>query len=261
MDPVSNLELSNFAIMPSNCFFIMSLFYANVPVSKFQKSGKFHELARPTQNATKQSAGSSQIADEQPSCTARVVSWFKAAFHYDLNKPYNTNPKVTIGRMNNVCHCGANKWQGETPGMCCSSGKVKLDVLHAPPAILKKLLTEDTSDAKHFRLNLWKYNTAFAMTSFGADNDLINRFFFHNVQGTGPSLSPTGQPASSSRRDAQLSSSLLYQHQCARGQTPMLPQQWRQDSYDQPTSRHAPSITPICGMFQVCPRTDANTRP
>ena len=33
MDPVSNLELSNFAIMPSNCFFIMSLFYANVPVS------------------------------------------------------------------------------------------------------------------------------------------------------------------------------------------------------------------------------------
>ena len=32
MDPVSNLELSNFAIMPSNCFFIMSLFYANVPV-------------------------------------------------------------------------------------------------------------------------------------------------------------------------------------------------------------------------------------
>ncbi len=164
--------------------------------------------------------------------------------------------------MNNVCqYCGAKKRQGETPGMCCSSGKVKLDVLHAPPAILKKLLTEDTSDAKHFRLNLWKYNTAFAMTSFGADNDLTNRVFLHNVQGTGPSLSPTGQPASSSRRDAQVSSSLLYQHQCARGQTPMLPQQWRQDSYNQPTSRHAPSITPICGKFQECPRTDANTRP
>ena len=32
MDPVSNLELSNFAIMPS-IFFLMSLFYTNVPVS------------------------------------------------------------------------------------------------------------------------------------------------------------------------------------------------------------------------------------
>ena len=30
--PLSHLELSNFATMPSNCFFIMSLFYVNVPV-------------------------------------------------------------------------------------------------------------------------------------------------------------------------------------------------------------------------------------
>ena len=36
MDPVSNLELSNFAIMPSIFFFfIMSLFYANVPTCLF----------------------------------------------------------------------------------------------------------------------------------------------------------------------------------------------------------------------------------
>ena len=134
----------------------------------------------------KQSAGPSQIAEEQPSRTTKVVAWLKAAFHYDRNKPYNTNPKVTIGRMNNVCkYCGAKKWQGETPGMCCNGGKVKLEVLHAPPEMLKKLLTEDTSDAKHFRQNLWKYNTAFAMTSFGADKDLTNRGFFttYKVQG------------------------------------------------------------------------------
>ena len=29
MDPLSQLELSNFAIMPSNCFCMMSRFYAN----------------------------------------------------------------------------------------------------------------------------------------------------------------------------------------------------------------------------------------
>ena len=33
MDPLSQLELSNFAIMPSNCFLIMSLFNANMPLS------------------------------------------------------------------------------------------------------------------------------------------------------------------------------------------------------------------------------------
>ena len=33
MDPLSHLDLSNFAIMPSNCFFIMSLFNANVLLS------------------------------------------------------------------------------------------------------------------------------------------------------------------------------------------------------------------------------------
>ena len=80
----------------------------------------------------KQSAGPSQIAEEQPSRTTKVVAWLKAAFHYDRNKPYNTNPKVTIGRMNNVCkYCGAKKWQVETPGMCCNGGKVKLEVICA----------------------------------------------------------------------------------------------------------------------------------
>ena len=33
MDPLRQLELSNFAIMPSNCFLIMSLFNANVLLS------------------------------------------------------------------------------------------------------------------------------------------------------------------------------------------------------------------------------------
>ena len=33
MDPLNQLELSNFAIMPSNCFLIMSLFNANVLLS------------------------------------------------------------------------------------------------------------------------------------------------------------------------------------------------------------------------------------
>ena len=70
MDPVSHLELSNFAIMPSNCFFIIKSpgNVMNCPEKKidpphpgggggggvggstFQKSGKFHELPRKSIN-------------------------------------------------------------------------------------------------------------------------------------------------------------------------------------------------------------------
>ncbi|GFW94251.1 hypothetical protein TNCV_1979911 [Trichonephila clavipes] len=53
-------------------------------------------------------------------------------FMYNPRYDYESNNLLDIGRMSNVClKCSALKWKGETPGMCCSSGKVKL------PPILK----------------------------------------------------------------------------------------------------------------------------
>ena len=75
--------------------------------------------------------------------------------------------------MTDICqHCHAKKWPGESKGMCCSGGKIRLDPLQEPPLYLKALLEGNSSDAKHFRNNLWKYNAAFMMTSFGADKNL-----------------------------------------------------------------------------------------
>ena len=92
------------------------------------------------------------------------------AFQYNVNYDYSLHPSVDIGKMDKVCgHCGARKFNNETPGMCCANGKVRLPTLHPPPEPLLSLLSGNSADSKHFLQNIRKYNSAFQMTSFGAD--------------------------------------------------------------------------------------------
>ncbi|KAK0064693.1 hypothetical protein Bpfe_005782 [Biomphalaria pfeifferi] len=91
------------------------------------------------------------------------------AFNYNPLYNYSKHPKVELGKMNVQCrHCHALKWREETPGMCCSNGKVKLSSLQPPPEPLKSLMSEKTTKARHFRQQIRKYNSCFQMTSFGA---------------------------------------------------------------------------------------------
>ena len=57
MDPLSQLELTNFAIMPSNCFCMMSRFYAN-------STGRFRE--RKQQGNQNCDNGESHEAEKRP---------------------------------------------------------------------------------------------------------------------------------------------------------------------------------------------------
>lgn len=94
----------------------------------------------------------------------------RAAFRYDCSTDYSSHASVCIGPMDVVCeHCGALKFSGETPGLCCFSGKVKLPSLTPPPEPLHSLLLGETSESRHFLSNIQKYNSCFQMTSFGAD--------------------------------------------------------------------------------------------
>ncbi|XP_062518309.1 uncharacterized protein LOC134193499 [Corticium candelabrum] len=89
------------------------------------------------------------------------------ALNYDAAQP---PLPCCIGSMTNVCvNCGAMKWKGEAPGMCCSSGKVKLATLQDPPLLLKSLLLGDSETSRHFLTNIRKYNSAFQMTSMGCN--------------------------------------------------------------------------------------------
>lgn len=124
---------------------------------------------------------------------ASSVDLNRAAFQYDCTIDYSSHPSVLIGPMNVVCeHCSALKFAGETPGLCCLNGKVKLPFLTPPPEPLHSLLCGETPESKHFLANTRKYNCCFQMTSFGADIieehgfnptfkvcNLLNRVNFH----------------------------------------------------------------------------------
>jgi hypothetical protein len=78
--------------------------------------------------------------------------------------------------MTKVCpYCNALKFPGETKGMCCAGGKIKLPRLQEPPEPLQTLLAGNIAESKHFLPNIRKYNSCFQMTSFGAE--IITTYF------------------------------------------------------------------------------------
>lgn len=109
------------------------------------------------------------------------------AFHYDPTKDYNKYPSIVIGEMNIKCNfCGARKFKGEAPSMCCSNGKIKLLPLQRPPPKLFAFMTGETPESKHFLKNIRRYNACFQMTSFGAT-------FIHEDAGFNPVFKIQGQ--------------------------------------------------------------------
>jgi len=101
-----------------------------------------------------------------------------AAFNYDKDCDYSNHPNVVIGLMSTLCfYCHALKFQKESPGMCCSNGKVKLSSLVEPPEPLISYVSGNTALSKHFLGNIRKYNSSFQMTSFGATNIVSNTDF------------------------------------------------------------------------------------
>lgn len=71
---------------------------------------------------------------------------------------------------------GGAKWRLEPEGMCCRSGRVKLDPLPLPPAPLRGLLDYSHPKATLFHQMIKSYNVAFQMTSFGANVTQLGQF-------------------------------------------------------------------------------------
>ncbi|KAK2727927.1 hypothetical protein QYM36_008410, partial [Artemia franciscana] len=89
---------------------------------------------------------------------------YRLAFRYNPVDDCNLSRCVQIGTMSKIYpYCKALKFNGETMGMCCASGKVKLPLLAAPPEPLKTFLTRTTSESKRFLSKIRKYNSCFQM--------------------------------------------------------------------------------------------------
>ena len=106
--------------------------------------------------------------------------WLKKAdcgFAYDSNLQYESDKTVNIGSMNVECeYCQAIRWKCESPGLCCNGGKVSLTHLHELPDLLEGLLNGEHPQSEHFLNNIRKYNSAFQMTSFGANRIVEGNF-------------------------------------------------------------------------------------
>jgi hypothetical protein len=110
----------------------------------------------------------------------------REAFQYDPTKSYDSHSQLFIGLKTKVCsHYEALKWPGEAPGMCYSSGKVKLPPLRPPPEPLESLMSGKTPESKHFLDNIRNYNSCFQMTSFGTSQKVDDSGFMpaFRVQG------------------------------------------------------------------------------
>lgn len=89
-----------------------------------------------------------------------------------------------ISKMEYICfNCSSLMWKHElhngslginaTFSTYCMQGKIVLPPLHEPPDILKKFLTDDSPQAKHFRKNIRGFNSSLAFASLGVKEDLL----------------------------------------------------------------------------------------
>ena len=87
-----------------------------------------------------------------------------------------------LGFMDTLCsRCFALHWMEEklaasavaNPqfGTCCNSGNVAIQLLPDPPPALRRFYDGSDIQSREFKENMWRYNRAFAFTSFGVTED------------------------------------------------------------------------------------------
>lgn len=97
----------------------------------------------------------------------------REAFHYNPKIDYCADKSVTIREMTIICqHCKTLKYIGESTGLYCAGGKVKLSQLVPPQNPLHSLVYGMESDDKHFLTIIQKHNSCFQIISFGAKHNV-----------------------------------------------------------------------------------------
>ena len=118
-----------------------------------------------------------------------TIIYERCALDYDPTIDYLA--LTDIGAMDKVCiFCGALRFANEPPGLCCSSGKIKIPLLQRPPQPLDDLFSGTHIDSRHFKANARIYNQSMAMTSFGATKEIQFNGFVPTVKVQGQVSKP-----------------------------------------------------------------------
>ena len=98
-------------------------------------------------------------------------------FSGTLLVPLLENSLDAIGRMDVLCqHCGARKYKRETPGSCCSNGKVAPPPFPRPPEKLMELWKGNGVKANLFRKFAREMNNAVSLSSVKVAEKRFDRF-------------------------------------------------------------------------------------
>ena len=137
--------------------------------SRLQQNRDKESLSRATE--TIQKLTQTLDAKRNRMAQSKRIDLKLAAFNYNKDDDYRSHKDVVIGAMNKVCsHYGALNFAKESPGMCCSNGKVVVSPLMKPPEPLLSYISKRTPTSKLFFQNIRKYNSCFQMTSIGSTN-------------------------------------------------------------------------------------------
>ncbi|CAH0697151.1 unnamed protein product [Spodoptera exigua] len=123
-----------------------------------------------------------------------------SGFMYNVAINYAAYGNIDWCLRRSVCSLPSTQMEkGEPNGMCCASGKVRLDSMQDPPDLLRVLLNGEHPKSSHFFKNIRAYNSAFQMTSFGV-NQIVEAGFMPTFKVQGQvyhqigSLLPTDTP-------------------------------------------------------------------
>ena len=150
-------------------------------------SREYLELLSPTEMYEKQQSMSMEqrIRQGELLLGKKRKSWKGLAFKYDPARDYGAWSELDVGRMDVECpHCGALRYKGEPKGICCRSGKVKVDMYPEPPDEIK-LLLDGIYASPHFVDNINKYNAIFEFTSLAANRVLTEGYSFGLFKASG----------------------------------------------------------------------------
>lgn len=105
---------------------------------------------------TRKIENAQRMARRRQSFTENIWNVFtNKAFEYDSGVDYGSHSLIAVGKMNNECqYCKALKWKEETPGLCCSGGKISIPTIEEPIEPLKSLFMSETNESRRFLKNI-----------------------------------------------------------------------------------------------------------
>ncbi|KAI3470148.1 hypothetical protein Pfo_026811 [Paulownia fortunei] len=101
------------------------------------------------------------------------------------NLKTNISDNFKIKKMPNYIHCGAVRFEYESPTFCCDNRKIKLAHIEVPNE-LYELFSSQLEEAIEFWTNIRPFNCIFSFTSFGVKLDKELGMVYHDLPGLIP---------------------------------------------------------------------------